>query len=61
MENSDLEKNKKMNLLHEQMDHLIVMLDSIDPEKAGIEDIDRIIVKLDELEKKCQQYRNEWT
>ncbi|MDG5786124.1 SE1561 family protein [Evansella sp. AB-P1] len=53
-------KDDKMHLLHQRMDNLLSMLDSIDPEKAGVEDIDRIISMLDELEKKCQQYRREW-
>ncbi|ADU29083.1 SE1561 family protein [Evansella cellulosilytica] len=50
-------KGEKLSLLHERMEHLVAMLDSIDPEKAGVEDIDRIIAMLDELEAKCQQYR----
>ncbi len=52
-------KEEKMSLLHQRMEHLVKMLDSIDPEKAGVEDIDRIIEKLDELEKQCQSYRKE--
>ncbi|WP_096187876.1 SE1561 family protein [Evansella halocellulosilytica] len=59
MNNMQMGKEEKMSLLHQRMEHLVKMLDSIDPEKAGVEDIDRIIEKLDELEKQCQSYRKE--
>ncbi|MBU9722892.1 MULTISPECIES: SE1561 family protein [Bacillaceae] len=47
----------KMSLLHQRMDHLMTVLDSIDPEKAGVDEIDRIIAMLDEIETKCRQLR----
>ncbi|MFA9559760.1 SE1561 family protein [Evansella sp. AB-rgal1] len=52
-------KEAKITILHERMENMITMLDSIDPEKAGVEDIDLIISMLDEIEEKCQQYRRE--
>nr|WP_090884583.1 SE1561 family protein [Evansella caseinilytica] len=49
----------KLGLLHQRMDNVVQLLDSIDPEKAGVEEIDQIIAMLDELEAKCKQYRRE--
>lgn len=34
-------------------------LDSMDPEETGVEEIDRIIEMLDEIETKCRKFRNE--
>ncbi|WP_078592417.1 SE1561 family protein [Evansella clarkii] len=53
-------KEDKMALLNERIDHLVSTLDSLDPEKTGVEEIDRIISMLDELEEKCRQYRREY-
>lgn len=35
------------------------MLDTIEPEDAGVEEIDRIIEMLDEIENKCKKFRND--
>ncbi|MDQ0253953.1 hypothetical protein J2S74_001326 [Evansella vedderi] len=53
-------QEEKMNRLHERMDQIVMMLDAIDPEKAGVEDIDQLIAMLDEIEAKCKEYRHEW-
>lgn len=37
----------------------MTMLDSMDPEETGVEEIDRIIEMLDEIENKCKKFRNE--
>ncbi|MCE7792094.1 hypothetical protein K8O68_06615 [Salipaludibacillus sp. CUR1] len=52
-------KQTKLDALHQRMENLVEILDSLDPEKTGIEDIDRIIAMLDDLEKQCQQYRQQ--
>lgn len=54
------EKNIKLQTLHEKMEHLAEMLDSLDPERTEVDDIDRIISQLDELEKQCQEYRQKY-
>lgn len=37
----------------------MTMFDSMDPEETGVEEIDRIIEMLDEIENKCKKFRNE--
>ncbi|WP_096439615.1 SE1561 family protein [Alteribacter populi] len=54
------DKQEQMKYLHQRIELLMTMLDNIDPEEAGVEDIDRIIEMLDELETKAKQYRNHW-
>ncbi|MGJ9384968.1 hypothetical protein CR203_16470 [Salipaludibacillus neizhouensis] len=58
MENSG--KTERLSALHERMENLVNSLDELDPEKTGVEDIDRIITKLDELEEECQKHRREF-
>jgi septum formation inhibitor-activating ATPase MinD len=43
-----------------EIDLVLKVLDTIDPETAGVEEIDRIIGMLDELEAKCRQVRENW-
>jgi len=59
MANIELGKQTKLDVLHERMENLMEIFDSLDPEKTGIEEIDGIIEILDDLEKKCIQYRLE--
>ncbi|UTR13979.1 hypothetical protein MM221_15380 [Salipaludibacillus sp. LMS25] len=57
----ELEQGKqlKLEVLHERMENLVQLLDSLDPEKTGIDDIDRLIAMLDDLENQCKQYRQQ--
>ncbi|OIJ14110.1 hypothetical protein BKP35_07880 [Anaerobacillus arseniciselenatis] len=57
MEKSVYEPKEQLNLLYGKMEHLMSMLDSIEPEEAGVEEIDRIIEMLDEIENKCKKLR----
>jgi hypothetical protein len=54
------EKSTQMSYIHNRIDMLLKVLDTIDPETAGVEEIDRIIAMLDELEDKCKQFRYDW-
>lgn len=36
----------------------IEVLDAIDPEDADLQDVDRLIAILDELESKCREFQN---
>ncbi|MCD8509466.1 MAG: hypothetical protein LRY73_06000 [Bacillus sp. (in: Bacteria)] len=53
-------QEEKRHLLQEKMSYIVTMLDAIDPEKAGVEDIDELIAMLEEIEMKCKEYRQEW-
>lgn len=59
MPNMEIGKQSKLDVLHERMENLMEILDSLDPEKTGIEDIDRIIEMVDDLEKQCINYRQQ--
>ncbi len=53
------EQKEQLNFLYGKMDVLMKMLDTIEPEEAGVEEIDRIIEMLDEIENKCKKFRND--
>ncbi|WP_261134537.1 SE1561 family protein [Bacillus sp. Marseille-Q3570] len=60
MGNAINDKSSQMEYIQNKMDMLLKVLDTIDPETAGVEEIDRIIAMLDELEEKCKQFRHNW-
>ncbi|MDM5197536.1 SE1561 family protein [Fictibacillus enclensis] len=54
------DKSSQKEYIMNRVDMLLQVLDSIDAETAGVEEIDRIIGMLDDLEFKCKQFRNNW-
>ncbi|MDM5336701.1 SE1561 family protein [Fictibacillus enclensis] len=54
------DKLSQKEYIMNRIDMLLQVLDSIDAETAGVEEIDRIIGMLDDLEFKCKQFRNNW-
>ncbi|MFC7373609.1 SE1561 family protein [Fictibacillus iocasae] len=60
MGNSINDKNTQKEYIKNRMDLLLQTLDTIDAETAGVEEIDRIIGMLDDLEQKCKQFRYDW-
>ncbi|WP_257350848.1 SE1561 family protein [Pseudalkalibacillus decolorationis] len=60
MGNAINDKETQMHYIQNRMDMLLKVLDAIDPKTAGVEEIDRIIGMLDELELKCKQFRHDW-
>ncbi len=59
MGKSIYDQKEQLNFLHGRMELLLTMLDTIEPEEAGVEEIDRIIEMLDEIENKCKKFRNQ--
>ncbi|UTW70406.1 hypothetical protein KHA80_07945 [Anaerobacillus sp. HL2] len=57
--NSINDQKEQLNFLYRKMELLLTMLNSIEPEEAGLEEIDRIIEMLDDIENKCKKFRNE--
>ncbi|GAE26361.1 hypothetical protein JCM9140_2416 [Halalkalibacter wakoensis JCM 9140] len=55
------DKKEQMNYLQKRFDMVLTVLDSIDPEEAGVEDIDRLLTMLDDIEVKCKQFRHDWS
>lgn len=52
------DKNLQVDFLKQRLNMFIDVLDAIDPEDADIEDIDRLISILDEMESKCKEFNN---
>ena len=51
-------KNTQVNFLKQRLNMFIDVLDAIDPEVTDLEDIDRLISILDEVESKCREFNN---
>ncbi len=51
------EKEDQVNFLKHRLTMFLEVLDNLDPEEADLEDVDRLIEILDELEVKCEQFR----
>lgn len=52
------EKNKQVSFLKQRLNMFLEMLDAIDPEDADLDDVDRLISIIDELESKCREFQN---
>ena len=50
-------KDDQMNFLKQRLTMFLEVLENLDPEDADLEDVDRLIEILDELEVKCQQFK----
>jgi protein-tyrosine phosphatase len=51
-------KEDQVNYLKERLTIFMEVLDSIEPEHTELEDIDRLITMIDELEEKVDQFKN---
>jgi hypothetical protein len=52
------DKNVQVSFLKQRLNMFIDVLDAIDPEETDLEDIDRLISILDEMESKCREFNN---
>jgi uncharacterized protein YeeX (DUF496 family) len=52
------DKNKQVQFLKQRLNMFLELLDAINPEEADLEDIDRLISIIDELESKCREFHN---
>jgi ribosome biogenesis GTPase A len=51
------DKETQVVYLKERLNIFMEVLDSIDPEVTEVEDIDRLIEMIDDIELKCEQFR----
>jgi hypothetical protein len=58
MSNPITDKNKQVVYLKERLQIFVEVLDAIDPETADINDIDRLIQMLDDVEEKMDQFNH---
>jgi hypothetical protein len=49
------DKNTQVDFLKQRLNMFLDMLDAIDPEDTDLDDIDRMIAMIDELETKCKE------
>jgi hypothetical protein len=52
------EKNAQVTFLKQRLNMFLDVLDSIDPEDTDLDDVDRLIAIIDELESKCREFQN---
>jgi hypothetical protein len=52
------DKEKQVDFLKHRLNMFIDVLDAIDPEDTDLEDIDRLIAYIDEIESKCREFNN---
>lgn len=60
MGNAIHDKKSQLDYLTNRLNLLLTVLDSINPEEADVEDIDRLLQMLEELQKKINQFKNDW-
>ena len=58
MGKSITDKEKQVSYMKQRLNMFLEVLDSIEPETAELEDIDRLIDMVDELDGKMQQFKS---
>ena len=58
MSNPITNKQQQVSYLKERLEIFLNVLESIDPETTELEDIDRLIQMMDDLEEKMDQFQN---
>jgi len=56
--NSITGKNEQVDFLKTRLNMFLDVLDAIDPEEAELEDIDRLIEMIDDIESKCNEFKH---
>ncbi|KSU87441.1 hypothetical protein AS180_13280 [Priestia veravalensis] len=57
MGNAVHDSESQVRYLKERLNMFMQVLDSIEPETMELEDIDRLITMIDDLELKCEQFK----
>ncbi|MDN5389910.1 MULTISPECIES: SE1561 family protein [Bacillus] len=60
MGNAVHDKEQQVNYLKNRLDMFMSVIDSLDPESTDLEDIDRLIGMLDDLEAKYERFKKDW-
>lgn len=58
MSKSITDKEQQVKYLKERLQIFVEVLDAIDPKTADLQDIDRLIAMMDDLEDKMEQFKN---
>ncbi|MFD3448164.1 SE1561 family protein [Microbacteriaceae bacterium 4G12] len=57
MGNAVNDKDSQLVYLKERLNMFLEVIDTIEPEEVELEDVDRLLNMLDELEQKCEQFK----
>ena len=60
MGNAVQDKDSQLSYLKNRLNMFLEVLDSMDPESTDVDDIDRLIQMLDDLEMKQNQFKKDW-
>ncbi|MBD1379626.1 SE1561 family protein [Metabacillus arenae] len=60
MGNATRDKDSQLNYLKNRLNMFLEVIDSMDPESTDVEDIDRLIDMLDDLEGKYETFKKDW-
>jgi hypothetical protein len=60
MGNAVQDKDSQLSYLKNRLNMFLEVLESMDPESTDVEDIDRLLQMLDELEFKQEQFKKSW-
>lgn len=52
------DKNSQVSFLKQRLNMFLDVLEAIEPEETELEDIDRLIEMIDDLETKCREFNN---
>lgn len=52
------DKNTQVTFLKQRLSMFLDVLEAIEPEETELEDIDRLIEMIDDLESKCREFKN---
>lgn len=52
------DKNKQVEFLKQRLNMFLDLLDVINPEETDLEDVDRLISIIDELDSKCREFNH---
>ena len=54
------DKDLQITYLKNRLNMFVEVIDSLDPESTDLEDIDRLIEMLDDLEGKYERFKKDW-
>lgn len=60
MGNAVSDQNLQLTYLKTRLNMFLEVLEAIDPETAELEDIDRLIQMIDDLEMKYERFKKDW-
>ncbi|MBU8880536.1 hypothetical protein BGM26_16395 [Bacillus sp. FJAT-29790] len=52
------DKNSQVSFLKQRLNMFLDVLEAIEPEDTDLDDIDRLIEMIDDLESKCREFNN---